>query len=87
MLQISVCSPASLGHHYPLPSVAGNEGVGRVLALGSDVEHLKIGDHVLIPLYSFSWRERLVVPAARLFALPHGDLRQLAMVGATAGQR
>ena len=31
-----------------LPSVAGNEGVGRVLALGSGVEHLKIGDHVLI---------------------------------------
>jgi len=64
-----------------LPSVAGNEGVGRVLALGSGVEHLKIGDHVLIPLYSFSWRERLVVPAARLFALPQGDLRQLAMAG------
>ena len=64
-----------------LPSVAGNEGVGRVLALGAGVEHLKIGDHVLIPLYSFSWRERLVVSAARLFALPHGDLRQLAMAG------
>ena len=52
-----------------------------MLALGSGVEQLKIGDHVLIPLYSFSWRERLVVPAARLFALPHGDLRQLAMAG------
>jgi len=52
-----------------------------VLALGSGVEQLKIGDHVLIPLYSFSRRERLVVPAARLFALPHGDLRQLAMAG------
>ena len=37
-----------------LPSFVGNEGVGRVLALGSGVEHLKVGDRVLIPLYAFS---------------------------------
>jgi NADPH:quinone reductase-like Zn-dependent oxidoreductase len=44
---------------YPLrpslPSVVGNEGVGRVLAIGTGVDHLKIGDRVLVPLYSFSW--------------------------------
>jgi NADPH:quinone reductase-like Zn-dependent oxidoreductase len=27
-----------------LPSIVGNDGVGRVLAVGSGVEHLKIGD-------------------------------------------
>ena len=43
-----------------LPSVVGNEGVGRVLAVGSGVEQLKVGDRVLIPLYAFSWRERLL---------------------------
>src|ERR1700756_3181083 len=64
-----------------LPSVVGNEGVGRVLAIGRGVEHLKVGDRVLVPLYSFSWRERLVAPAAGLFALPHADPRQLAMLG------
>lgn len=64
-----------------LPSVVGNEGVGRVLAVGSDVEHLKVGDRVLVPLYAFSWRERLVVPAAGLFSLPDADVRQLAMLG------
>ena len=64
-----------------LPSVVGNEGVGRVLAMGSGVDHLKIGDRVLVPLYSFSWRERLVAPAAGLFALPDADPRQLAMLG------
>jgi NADPH:quinone reductase-like Zn-dependent oxidoreductase len=64
-----------------LPSVVGNEGVGRVLALGRGVNHLKVGDRVLVPLYSFSWRERLVAPAAGLFALPEGDPRQLAMLG------
>src|SRR2546423_3957046 len=53
-----------------LPSVVGNEGVGRVLAVGSGVTHLKVGDRVLIPLYAFSWRERLVVPAAGLFTRP-----------------
>src|SRR5207249_649802 len=64
-----------------LPSVVGNEGVGRVLAIGRGVDHLNVGDRVLVPLYSFSWRERLVAPAAGLFALPEADARQLAMLG------
>jgi NADPH:quinone reductase-like Zn-dependent oxidoreductase len=63
-----------------LPSFVGNEGVGRVLTVGSGVEHLKVGDRVLIPLYAFSWRERLVVPAAGLFSLPEADPKQLAML-------
>src|SRR5258708_35940013 len=49
-----------------LPSVVGNEGVGQVLAVGSGVEHLGVGDRVLIALYAFSWRERLLLPAAGL---------------------
>jgi NADPH:quinone reductase-like Zn-dependent oxidoreductase len=64
-----------------LPSFVGNEGVGQVLAVGSGVDHLKVGDRVLIPLYAFSWRERLVVSAAGLFSLPDADPRQLAMLG------
>ena len=64
-----------------LPSFVGNEGVGRVLAVGSGVEHLKVDDRILIPLYAFSWREQLVVPAAGLFSLPDADPRQLAMLG------
>jgi NADPH:quinone reductase-like Zn-dependent oxidoreductase len=64
-----------------LPSFVGNEGAGRVLAVGNRVEHLKVGDRVLIPLYALSWRERLVVPAAQLFSLPNADPRQLAMLG------
>src|SRR5438552_8590895 len=64
-----------------LPSAVGNEGVGRVLAIGRGVDHLKVGDRVLVPLYSFSWRERLVAPAASLSALPEADPRQLAMLG------
>src|SRR2546427_6821738 len=49
--------------------------------MGGGVDHLNVGDRVLVPLYSFSWRERLVAPAAGLFALPEADPRQLAMLG------
>ena len=65
-----------------VPSVVGNEGVGRVLAVGRDVRDLRVGDRVLIPLYAFSWRERIVLPAKGLFPLPaEADPRQLSMLG------
>src|SRR3989442_656842 len=63
------------------PWVVGNEGLGGVLPLGRGVAPLKAGDRVLVPLYSFSGRERLFPPAAGLFALPEADPRQLAMLG------
>jgi NADPH:quinone reductase-like Zn-dependent oxidoreductase len=66
----------------PLPAVIGNEGVGRVLAVGPGVESVKVGDRVLAPLGSFTWRERVVIPAGGLFALPpDADPQQLAMLG------
>jgi NADPH:quinone reductase-like Zn-dependent oxidoreductase len=65
----------------PLPTVIGNEGVGRVLAAGPGVESVRVGDRVLAPLSSFTWRERMVISAAGLSALPPGaDPQQLAMV-------
>jgi NADPH:quinone reductase-like Zn-dependent oxidoreductase len=65
-----------------LPAVIGNEGVGRVLAVGPGVESVKVGDRVLAPLGSFTWRERMVIPAGGLSALPpDADPRQLAMLG------
>jgi hypothetical protein len=45
------------------------------------VEHLTVGDRVLVPLFAFSRRERLVVPVAGLFSLPEADPQQLAMLG------
>src|SRR5271167_2916367 len=53
-----------------LPSVIGNEGVGVVLAVGPGVSGVQIGDRVLAPLSSLTWRERMVVSAEGLFALP-----------------
>ena len=64
-----------------LPSVIGNEGVGRVIAVGAGVENVKVGDRVLAPLSSFTWRERMILPASGLFALPPGaDPQQLSML-------
>src|SRR5882757_1544536 len=46
-----------------LPSVIGNEGVGRVLEIGEKVTGLNVGDRVVLPLGRFVWRQRLIVPA------------------------
>ena len=40
------------GTRPALPTVIGNEGVGRVLAVGPGVENVKVGDRVLAPLSS-----------------------------------
>jgi NADPH:quinone reductase-like Zn-dependent oxidoreductase len=64
-----------------LPTVIGGEGVGRVLAVGAGVENVKVGDRVPAPLSSFTWRERMIIPATGLFALPSGaDPGQLSML-------
>jgi NADPH:quinone reductase-like Zn-dependent oxidoreductase len=63
-----------------LPTVIGGEGVGRVLAVGAGVENVKLGDRVPAPLSSFTWRERMVVPASGLFPLPDADPQQLSML-------
>jgi len=69
------------GTRPALPTVIGNEGVGRVLAVGQGVENVEVGDRVVAPLSSFTWRERMVIPADGLFALPPGaDPRQSSML-------
>src|SRR5437667_1838647 len=68
--------------HPLLPAVIGNERVGCVLAIGPGVASVKVGDRVLAPPTSFTWRERIVVSAGGLSALPPGaDPQQLAMLG------
>ncbi len=76
------CSHSGIyGVRPALPTVIGNEGAGRVLAVGAGVEKVKVGDRVLAPLSSFTWRQRMVVPAKGLFALPEdADPQQLSML-------
>src|SRR5216683_1114784 len=65
----------------PAPTVVGNEGFGRVAAVGPGVSNVKVGDHVLAPNLGLTWRERLIAPAQGLFPLPDGDRLQLAQLG------
>ena len=43
-----------------LPTGIGFEGVGRILSVGEEVDHLKVGDRVLLPSSSSSWREKII---------------------------
>jgi NADPH:quinone reductase-like Zn-dependent oxidoreductase len=69
------------GYRPPLPCVVGTEGVGRVVAVGSGVTHLKAGDRTLIPYPSAAWAERIKADARILRPLGAGDINQLAMLG------
>jgi NADPH:quinone reductase-like Zn-dependent oxidoreductase len=64
-----------------LPSPVGNEGGGRVIAVGEGVTNVKPGDRVVPPLYSLTWREKLIAKADQLFPLPDDvNVEQLAML-------
>jgi NADPH:quinone reductase-like Zn-dependent oxidoreductase len=71
----------ALGGGQALPAIIGNEGFGRVLAVGKEVKHVKTGDRVLAPMFSGTWREKMIVAASALFPLPGGDPQQFSMLG------
>ena len=59
---------------YPmqLPGIAGNEGAGVVVSVGSGVSELKPGDRVTYTGLAGSYCEERLVPADRLVKLPQG---------------
>src|SRR5882762_9718270 len=69
------------GYRPPLPCVVGTEGVGRVVAVGSSVTHLKAGDRTVIPYPSAAWADRIKADARNRRPLGAGDVNQLAMLG------
>jgi len=65
----------------PLPAVGGNEGVGRVTAVASDVQGLAVGQTVLLPVGCGTWTTHLNLAAKALVPLPNdADPKQLAML-------
>lgn len=65
----------------PLPAVGGNEGVGRVVALGPDTAAPAVGQTVLLPIGCGTWATQVVAEAKRLVPLPNeADPKQLAMM-------
>ncbi|GAB1344171.1 zinc-dependent alcohol dehydrogenase family protein [Gemmatimonas sp.] len=65
----------------PLPAIGGNEGVGRIAALGEGVTSPAVGTRVLMPIAAGSWVSHTVARAASVVPLPaDGDVQQLAML-------
>jgi NADPH:quinone reductase-like Zn-dependent oxidoreductase len=63
-----------------LPATLGAEGVGRISAVGSEVERVAAGDRV-INLGRDNWCQRRKVPAAQVLKMPaDADVLQLAML-------
>jgi NADPH:quinone reductase-like Zn-dependent oxidoreductase len=64
-----------------LPAIGGSEGVGRVAGVGDQVNHLTMGDVVMLPPGSGTWRTHMNADAASLIALPaEADPVQLSML-------
>lgn len=57
-------------YDLPLPARAGSEGAGRVIALGSDVHGLNIGDRVAWVDAPGSYAEQVVVEAEKTIPVP-----------------
>jgi len=66
----------------PLNSTPGFEGVGTVKALGNNVNFLKEGDKVLLPMGTGSMRQELRINALELTKVkqPYTDDQQLALI-------
>jgi NADPH:quinone reductase-like Zn-dependent oxidoreductase len=87
-LEASPINPSDLmmiaggyGYRPGLPAVMGTEGVGRVVAVGAGVKHVKEGDRTLVPFLHPAWAERIKTDAPWLRPLPPGDVNQFAMMG------
>ena len=63
-----------------LPATMGGEGIGKILAVGSGVEQVNVGDRVLLPRGVSAWQNYVTAPASDLFVVPDGDPQQLSML-------
>lgn len=74
-------SRCQYGRLPSLPTALGKEGVGRILSVGEEVDDLKVGDRVLLPSSTPSWREKVILPSRGFFPLPqNADPQQLSML-------
>jgi trans-2-enoyl-CoA reductase len=63
-----------------LPAKAGNEGVGRVVAVGTQISSLTGGDRVMMPARE-NWVEQRIVPANAAIKLPQdADILQMSLL-------
>ncbi|MGB0572219.1 MAG: zinc-dependent alcohol dehydrogenase family protein [Alphaproteobacteria bacterium] len=65
-----------------LPAIPGAEGAGVVREIGSVVTNVKVGDRIMIPPYSGTWRQQVVIKAENILVKfpENGDPIQMAMI-------
>ena len=64
-----------------LPATMGNEGAGKVVAVGDGVTAVKVGDRVILPFTVRKWQQRVLVPAEELIVVPPDANPQQAEIG------
>jgi NADPH:quinone reductase-like Zn-dependent oxidoreductase len=72
------------GHRPSLPAVLGTEGVGRVVAVGQEVDSVRTGERVLIlpTLNHGTWQDQVAIDERDALPVdPAADPLQLAMLG------
>jgi NADPH:quinone reductase-like Zn-dependent oxidoreductase len=90
-LEASPINPSDLllirgryGHRPALPAALGSEGVGRIVAVGPDVDPVRVGERVLIvpTMKHATWQDQVVIDEGDAVPVdPEGDVLQLAMLG------
>ena len=65
-----------------LPAIPGAEGIGIVKEIGEGVSNVKVGERVMIPPYTGTWRQEAVVKAQNIFLKfpSEGNPIQMAMI-------
>jgi len=65
-----------------LPAIPGAEGIGKIIKIGDGVANVNVGDRIMIPPYSGTWRQQVVVEASKIQVTfpPEGDPIQMAMI-------
>lgn len=69
-----------LPFYAPLPASPGQEGIGRVTALGPGVSRFHEGDRVFVGMRSQSARQYMTMPEDEIWGAPEGDALQLSLL-------
>jgi trans-2-enoyl-CoA reductase len=64
---------------FEMPRWPGHEGIGRVVARGSQVDAYGVGDRVFLPIGAGTFRQRVPAAASACMPAPEGDVLQLAL--------
>lgn len=69
---------------FEMPRWPGHEGLGKIVAMGNQVEGFQTGDRVFLPTGSGTFRQRVPAKATDCTPAPDGDALQLALTSLNA---